>query len=257
MGTRLRPWTTYKAFGGVLAVLGLPASILVALGDTPPGGGPAAPLTAAALPGLLGLAGLYVFLASDRAVKRIEAASPKTVRPHVTASTTRVSRPEPTTSFRRTESHRSTTPAQAHDCADIRGVCGSAASAPSRCEYQSVSGRACVDVGHALRSQYSPDEQASGRERHQRCQRACRRHTGSYQARDHKRRHKHAERVGRLHALGAEHLSQRPDAGRRVLVRVSHVVAQERAGGDQPHEAQTRGSPRPDSSLPGHRPRPP
>ena len=133
MGTRLRPWTTYKAFGGVLAVLGLPASILVALGDTPPGGGPAAPLTAAALPGLLGLAGLYVFLASDRAVKRIEAASPKTVRPHVTASTTRVSRPEPTTSFRRTESHRSTTPAQAHDCADIRGVCGSAASAPSRC----------------------------------------------------------------------------------------------------------------------------
>ena len=70
MGTRLRPWTTYKAFGGVLAVLGLPASILVALGDTPPGGGPAAPLTAAARPGLLGLAGLYVFLASDRAVKR-------------------------------------------------------------------------------------------------------------------------------------------------------------------------------------------
>ena len=66
----MRPHTTYKAFGGVLAVFGLAAALLIILRDTPPGGGAPPPLTAAIGPGVLGLVGLYVFIASDAVLKR-------------------------------------------------------------------------------------------------------------------------------------------------------------------------------------------
>ncbi len=66
----MQPHTTYKAFGGVLAAFGLASALLILLRDTPPGGGAPAPLTAAIGPGVLGLVGLYVFIASDAVLKR-------------------------------------------------------------------------------------------------------------------------------------------------------------------------------------------
>jgi hypothetical protein len=65
----MRPHTTYKAFGGVLAAIGLASALLILLRDTPPGGGAPPPLTYAIVPGVLGLVGLYVFNASNAKLK--------------------------------------------------------------------------------------------------------------------------------------------------------------------------------------------
>ncbi len=66
----MQPHATYKGFGGVLAVFGLASALLILLRATPPGGGPPPLLAAAIGPGVLGLVGLYVFIASDAVLKQ-------------------------------------------------------------------------------------------------------------------------------------------------------------------------------------------
>ena len=51
-------------------MFGLAAALLIIFRDTPPGGGAPPPLTAAIGPGVLGLVGLYVFIACDAVLKR-------------------------------------------------------------------------------------------------------------------------------------------------------------------------------------------
>ena len=79
----MQPHTTYKAFGGVLATFGLASALLILLRDTPPGGGAPAPLTDAIGPGVLGLVGLYVFIASDAKLKHQAKQETPKRRPHV------------------------------------------------------------------------------------------------------------------------------------------------------------------------------
>ena len=67
----LRPFTTYKGFGGVLAAFSLP-TVILALLDIPTLGDPPS-LLPALFAGLLGAVGLYVFIASDRKIKLLEA----------------------------------------------------------------------------------------------------------------------------------------------------------------------------------------
>ena len=66
------PYTTYKAFGGILVALTLPAAILIVLRDTPVGGGPPLPLAAGILPAMLAAVGLYIFIASDRKIREAQ-----------------------------------------------------------------------------------------------------------------------------------------------------------------------------------------
>ncbi len=67
-----RTATLYKFLGGLFTVLGLPAAILVVLRDTPPGGGPSAPLYEAILPAVIGVMGLAIFVSADRVRRRLE-----------------------------------------------------------------------------------------------------------------------------------------------------------------------------------------
>ncbi len=73
----MRPWTVYKAFGGILTVCSLPGAIGILCGPDLSLGRQAPPSPATAiLPGLLGVAGLYIFIASDKALKAAERSAP-------------------------------------------------------------------------------------------------------------------------------------------------------------------------------------
>ena len=65
----VRPYTTYKAFGGILVVWSLPAVILILLRDTPPGGGSPLPLSVASVPAIIAALGFFIFMVSDRKIK--------------------------------------------------------------------------------------------------------------------------------------------------------------------------------------------
>jgi hypothetical protein len=66
-----RPYTTYKAFGGVLVVLWLPFVVIVAL-QIRVLGEPAPPFGAAVVPGIFSAMGLFIFVSSDRKLKELE-----------------------------------------------------------------------------------------------------------------------------------------------------------------------------------------
>ncbi len=64
-------------------MFGLAAALLIIFRSTPPGGGAPPPLTAAIGPGVLGLVGLYVFIASDAVLKRQAKEEPPSRKPRV------------------------------------------------------------------------------------------------------------------------------------------------------------------------------
>ena len=66
----LRPYTTYKAFGGMFAAFWLPGLILLVLDVVPTQG--SLPLLGGLLLGGLGLLGLSIFVLSDRALTKLQ-----------------------------------------------------------------------------------------------------------------------------------------------------------------------------------------
>ena len=70
MKKKFRTYTIYKIVGGVITVFSLTGVILILMRDMPPGGGPPLPLTAAILPGLLSILGIYIFIVNDGKIKQ-------------------------------------------------------------------------------------------------------------------------------------------------------------------------------------------
>jgi hypothetical protein len=73
-----RPYTTYKAFGGVLTAMSLPNVIGFFIWGTPTTPKPSLTVVAASL--IVGSVGVCIFVASDRQIKKMKSGEPNSAR---------------------------------------------------------------------------------------------------------------------------------------------------------------------------------